>query len=749
VKQPLYVAFVWHMHQPYYRRDHSRELILPWVRLHAIKDYLHMAEILDQYPDVHATFNFVPSLIEQLLLYVSHEVTDKCLRISLKKKWTREDKEFMLAFFFSINREKVLRRYPPYWRLLEIHDCVQGSTEYLSERYYRDLATWFNLAWIDPNWLERNSVLRGLLNKGEGFSWDDTHAVIEIQYEMMARIMDLYRALENKGQIEITISPYFHPILPLIADSSCALEASPHLSLPERPFAYPEDAAVQIRQAMDFYEALFGRRPKGLWPSEGGVSQQILPLIREEGIRWIGSDEDVLAESLHVRIERDGHGHVTNPQVLYRPYRTQIPSEKGDVTSEGPIIIFRDHLLSDRIGFVYKSMDGCQAAKDLVSRLQHIHEAWDLTDCPPLVSIILDGENCWGEYEQNGDPFLHSLYELLSNEPNLRTVTVSEYLEQYPPEETLPRLFAGSWIGHNFETWIGEEAQNRAWNQLNKTREDLVAWQREHPKADPSLLEDAWRDIYVAEGSDWFWWYSSRNISPEDELFDQMFRQRLAHVYILIGQSVPMDLLVPNQKQKQEGRGRPISGYVTPTLEASAPASPRWDDAGLVVPETSSGTMQRVDFLIRRFYFGYDPAYLYLRLEVNGDLSEYSVHIFLSIRGRDLPTAYPELEAGQLPNLKTFQFEAVVAASTPQPILRQVSSQHTWETMTTSLTHEQQPKSSLYNGTCEIRIPFEPLGCRLGNGLDLWPVLSKENVVVDALPPDGPMSLELIPRGKR
>ena len=432
------------------------------------------------------------------------------------------------------------------------------------------------MVWIDPNWLQREPVLRALISKGTGFSSEDIRTIAGFQEEIMGRTVNTYRELEDRGQIEICTSPYYHPVLPLLIDSRSAKESTPEMSLPDSLCAHPEDAVAQIERALRFHEKHFGRSPRGMWPPEGSVSNELLALLAEHtDVRWIASDEGVLVRSAGQDVHRDGYGHVTNPHLLYQPYRV---GDDNDGDSRRPVIIFRDSLLSDRIGFVYQHMDSRQAAADMIHRLRRIRE--NLGDSGPhLVSIILDGENCWDEYERNGDRFLSLLYELLSDDPLLQTVTISEYLSAHPVRATIPRLFAGSWIGHNFETWIGEPAQNCAWEQLEQTRGALVAWQAQHPDADKELLERAWTEIYIAEGSDWFWWYSSRNRAAEEALFDRSFRRHLANVYYLTGQATPefrRGMLVPRSmpasRRSPDGHTRATSALAAHRAPCNWPA---------------------------------------------------------------------------------------------------------------------------------------------------------------------------------
>ncbi len=518
---PLYLAFLWHMHQPYYIV--GRRASLPWVRLHAIKNYLHMAELLLDYPRIHATFNLVPCLLEQIVACLEGSVSDHHLDLSRKGEWSPQEGRYLLANFFNVDGETI-RVYPRYHELWQLRK--EGHP--FSDHDYRDLTAWFNLVWIDSRWLERDEVLRSLVEKGRGFTAADVEAILAKQMEMMERIIPLYRELEEGGQVELTTSPYYHPILPLLVASQSAREASPELQVP--PFSHPEDAAEQIRQALEFHRLTFGQEPQGLWPPEGAVGEGVLPLLAGK-VRWIASDEEVLAKSLGTAIERDEGGQVVRPEVLYQPYLLE--------NAPSLAILFRDRYLSDRIGFVYENWSPKSAAEDLVAHLRHIKEGLPEDGRPYLVSIILDGENPWSKYEDNGDPFLRHLYSLLSHDEEIQTVTVSEYLSRHPPQEKIGHLSTGSWIDHNLETWIGEPAQNQAWEYLRRTREALLSWQRDYAPADIETMGRAWQEIYAAEGSDWFWWYFSRNESPEEAILDKTFRGHLANVFTLMGVPVP------------------------------------------------------------------------------------------------------------------------------------------------------------------------------------------------------------------
>jgi len=753
LSHPLYVAFVWHMHQPYYKDFASGEYILPWARLHGCKEYIHMAEVLAQYPEVKATFNFVPCLVEQILEYASGEAVDRALALSRQETWSDEDKAYLLSFFFSVNWERVVRRYPRYSQLLELRHQARGDHRLLGQDFYRDLVAWFNLVWLDHVALENDPELLALVDKGSKFTHQDVSLILSKQSDYVANVVPLYSHLRDRGQIELTTSPYYHPILPLLIDTDTAQRASPGLPSPASAFRHPEDAVEQIRRAVEAHQAHFGQAPRGLWPSEGAVCPELPPILARHGIGWFATDEAILARSLGVGIERDPYGHVVNPHVLYQPYGTassverQASSVERPATSDQrpatspqpPVAIFRDHMLSDRIGFVYQSMPGRDAAEDLMHRLDVIRERLNDPDNAYLVSIILDGENCWESYPDYGDPFLHHLYQRLSEAEDIQTVTVAEYLEQFPPRETVEHLATGSWIGGNLETWIGEAEQNRAWEVLGRVRDELVAWQNATPGAGFDVLEKAWRQIYIAEGSDWFWWYYSRNVSGQDHVFDQAFRDHLAGVYFAIGRPAPRWLSEPIQGLAARQDYRAPSSYISPHLSGGDEASLEWAVAGFLEPAASTGAMQRAEAgELRRLFFGYNPTSLYFRVETWAALGLYDVSLFLRF-DQDGPEqlVFPTLE-GELPPTPFHANWRVDLNPGFGADLKLISERGSW------LEVESALESAAGERAWEVRLPLSALGLRLGAQVRVAAALSREGRIIESIPADTLHTFELV-----
>lgn len=529
----LPVAIIWHMHQPYYKHPQTSEFVLPWVRLHASKDYLHMARLLQEFPGVKANFTMVPSLREQLDDY-ARGADDEDARLTMRTvegSLDPAEKRHMLARFFSIHHGNVIHQHEQYRRLLQLAMAAGGREELLSDDYFVELALWFNLAWIDPDDIRGDARLDELRARGRQYSREDVRYVIGRQRFMASGVPHLYHRLERDGQIEIMTTPYYHPIMPLIIDSQIAARSDPHAILPDPPFCHDEDVAYQLDEAIASHKRAFGTRPRGVWPSEGAVSPEVADAIAAAGLEWFASDEGVLSRSIGVDLHRDEIGAVTEPWHLYRPYRLR----------HGGYAIFRDHVLSDRIGFAYGQMSPQDAVGDFLWKLERARERLPEEGGPWLATIILDGENAWEGYPNNGNDFLRRLYGALERDDRFETVRVSEFLEREPPSAELTHLHSGSWIDANYRVWIGEPAHARAWSALERTRQFAHRQWGGIRDMPPSVR----KPLLVAEGSDWFWWYSSRNSSPEDPVFDQLFRANLEVVWWYAGSEPPADLRTP------------------------------------------------------------------------------------------------------------------------------------------------------------------------------------------------------------
>lgn len=627
MSHPLHIAFIWHQHQPLYKSpknqvsvSNSQDYRLPWVRLHGTKDYLDLILILEKYPKLHQTVNLVPSLILQLEDYIAGTAFDPYLTASLTPdaQITQEQKQFIIQHFFDANHHTLIDPHPRYAELYyqrqeKGQDWCLANWELAD---YSDLLAWHNLAWIDPLFWD-DPEIAGWLKQGRNFTLSDRQRIYSKQREILSRIIPQHRKMQASGQLEVTTTPYTHPILPLLADTNSGRVAVPEMTLPQQRFQWAEDIPRHLQKSWDLYLERFGQEPRGLWPSEQSVSPEILPYIVKQGFKWICSDEAVLGWSMKHFFHRDGAGNVQQPELLYKPYRLETPA--GDVA-----IVFRDHRLSDLIGFTYGSMSPKQAAADLVGHLQAIAKMQreSHSEQPWLVTIALDGENCWEYYPQDGKPFLEALYQTLSNETNLKLVTVSEFIEQFPPTAKIPteQLHSGSWVDGSFTTWIGDPVKNRAWDYLTHARATLA----QHPEATEETNPAAWEALYAAEGSDWFWWFGEGHSSNQDAMFDQLFREHLLGIYQALNEPAPSYLRQPLEIHEARTDHRP-QGFIHPSIEGKGDEQD-WDKAGRIEIGGARGTMHN-NSVIQRLWYGVDHLNFYLRVDFKNGV----------IPGRDLP----------------------------------------------------------------------------------------------------------------
>ncbi len=731
---PLYVAFTWHQHQPDYRDPHGGPARLPWARLHAVKDYLHMAELVADFPAIHCTFNFVPSLVDQLVAIGDGRYVDQWQLLSLKEAWTPEDKRFLLDNFFSIH-PRILTRYPAYARLRD-----QRRRPDLPDQYFIDLAVWFNLAWIDARAIARDETLRALVQKGERYTRADIATVLDRHRAIAARIVPFHHALAERAQIELSVSPYYHPILPLLIDQRSASEAIPSLTLPATRLACPEDASEQLRRAVDAHRSYFGYDPAGLWPSEGSVSDGLLPLVRDS-FRWMASDEIILARSLGIAIGRDRDGNVTNPRVLYQPYASPRPPVRrrpgqAPTSSTAPelSLIFRDHFISDRIGFGYQYLSARDAVQELMWRLRTIRERIADQEHGYLVSIILDGENAWESYEDNGDPFFRELYKEVSEDAWLRAVTVNEYLRENPARDSIKHLAAGSWINGNFDTWIGEPAQNRAWEWLAQTRAALSRWLTDYAIADETVLAHAWDELYIAEGSDWFWWYSSHNHSAQSAMFDELFRGHLQNIYTTIGLPVPDELKQPiRSTEEQAVHG--ITTFISPRLTADDMAGDEWRGAAEIEPGATTGAMQQANVKLSRVLYGYNQDELFFRIEARVELAPLRVALYLSTPHEEHCNSRPrDTEAGFRLALG---WELAIDPNTSSVQVYHAEGQEVWRPAPV------RARATVRGRVVEVAVSRQDLGLEKDDAVGFVVALAQESQLVETLPVQGlqPFSL--------
>lgn len=529
------LALLWHMHQPDYRDPVSGQSVLPWVRMHALKDYRGMVDLVREYPRVRVTVNLVPSLTRQLLDYVEGRTDDRLRQVRdiPADQLTEDDRAFLVSQGFHAPYHRMMAPYPRY---ADLHarrlEAGQWSTE-----EFRDLQVWHTLAWMDPDWLARDPRLQALCARGRAFSEADKLILAEVEAELLRSTVPAYREAAASGQVELSTSPFYHPILPLLCDTDAHQAVHPSAPRPDEPFRWPRDAREQLARSVRAHLDVFGQRPSGLWPSEGGLSDAVLQMAAAEGFSWVASDEHVLARSLGEPLTRDHDGRPERAALLYRPWSLPVAGDRVRV-------VFRDQVLSDRIGFVYQSWSADHAADDLLWRLRDAGERYAAQggEGDPLVAIVLDGENAWEHYADGGRPFLRALYGRLQGADDIRAVTMSEAVSGAGVTGRLHHVVPGSWIHADFSVWAGHEEDRRAWTVLARARS---VWERQSALVPDAAADAAYESLLAAEGSDWFWWYGDDHSSALDAVFDRLFRSHVCRVYECLGVPVPEVLAHP------------------------------------------------------------------------------------------------------------------------------------------------------------------------------------------------------------
>ncbi len=635
MSKKIYLAFLWHHHQPYYRLAGSgavkAEFQMPWVRLHGIKDYYGMAALIEQFPKIKSNINLVPSLLKQIKEYLSGD-TDRLLFLSQKpaSDLSPEDRQYILENAFLAHPQNMIGVCARYKELYTLYQsarqkavsekqqtmgmpdnlltgshqngqAIKKLIKNLSDQDFTDLLVCSSLVWFHPLIIERDKELQTLRQKGRNFTEDDKKLMVQKQMRYLAEIIPLHKKLQDSGQIEITTTPFYHPILPLLCNMNSTLQAMPNAALPAvDQKALFEDARWQMAEAVKFYKDHFGADVKGIWPAEGSVAPSMVPLLVEQNIQYFASDEEILAQTLGK--SSDHFSGFLND--LYQPYKTR-----------NIAVIFRDQYLSNLIGFQYQRWKPQDAVDHLINEIKagasRVHQE------APLVSIILDGENPWEHYPDNGVEFLKLLYGRLSNDPEIETVCISDYLQKYPPVKELDTIYAGSWINHNFSIWVGHNEDRQAWEYLAKTRE-LV---KEHiaKGAEPAVIARAMESIYIAEGSDWFWWFGHDHSSALDDQFDLLFRKHLMSVYQVLGVNVPEYLHHQIKERRQKELHTLPWGLLDIKVDGKRSDYFEWLAAGQfdTASEGSAAMDRSTDTgkIISRIYFGFDKYNLCLRID--------------------------------------------------------------------------------------------------------------------------------------
>jgi alpha-amylase/alpha-mannosidase (GH57 family) len=716
MKKPLSVILMWHMHQPLYKDPASGEYILPWTYLHAVKDYFDMAAIVDEVQGARAVFNFVPSLLEQLDDYAAGTARDQFLVCGMMDPSGMGEKErlFVIANFFAANRQRLIE---PNRRYAELFRMAGGGSSDSTDRIMRqfrdqdilDLQVCFFLAWTGEAARRKFPELQALVAKERGYTKEDKEILFAAHRKILNSIIPLYKKLHDEGKIELSFTPFYHPIMPLLCDLKTASVAMPRVHLPEVQFRHPEDARSQILSGAASFERFFGFRPTGCWPSEGSVSDQVLGVLSDCGVRWAATDEGILSASIG--------GLGIGREALYHPYRFSNGGE--DVT-----IFFRDHTLSDLIGFTYSQWDEQRAVADFTGRVKGIASGHPDAE---VVPVILDGENAWEYYPDNGYHFLKGLYEALAADKNIHAVTCMEACSR-GVHRSLHHLHPGSWINSNYGIWIGHPEENRGWELVAKAREAAV-------KASPELaallsagipdleaIEDrtvagVCKDLFAAQGSDWFWWYGDDHVSSHSDQFDLLFRRHLMSVYRSLGLDIPAELYDPIKKKSPAGFIRPPAGFISPEITGNVGDYFKWLAAGLYDLSRQSSAMHSADAPLRLFYYGFDRKSLYFRIDGEQPLERL-------MQAQDSFVLYLTQKA---------EYRVRISQDCNEPKLQQKKGGKWVET--------GHSCGSAIRRVCEIEVPLAPLDLAAGDYIFVSLTHLRGDADIGRWPVDAPMKL--------
>ena len=703
---------------------------MPWVRLHAVKDYLDMLLIMKKFPKLKLNFNLSPVLVDAILDYAENDSEDVHSKLTKTpvNELTDDDKRFILNNFFDVNYNSMVLHHPNYNELYEKRVAMDyPDIEAFSDEEYGDIMAWFNIAWFDSMYAEMFPDLAQLVSKGKGFTLKDRIEILDYMKKIMKMIIPTYKEYMEKGRIEITTSPYYHTIFPILVDIKCASRNIPNPEALPQNLKMAKDAMIQMKMALDRMEEVFGRRPKGVWPPEHCLSAKTLDMLNELGVEWTITDEGILANSINFEFVRDFKGYLEDPYYLLKTYEYKT---KNNSTID---LIFRDSSIPNLINFEYPHVEADKAANDLYDRLKVIQsKIFTSPDDNHLITIACDGENCWENYDSDGKDFLNELYSLLEKDESLETVLISDYIKSDENKKDLPKIYSGSWINRNFQLWIGEPTKDLAWTYLKYVHDDFTKFENENP--DNPNLEKARREMFISESSDWFWWYGEPNNSGQDHIFDYLFREHLKNVYRILGLEVPTSLqtsLIVSSAEQYD--------MAVPVMDSQNKIDDEWLNAGFI------DILAKNDddiHLFEKVKFGFDEEYLYLRFILNHETrennSQMTQQIYLYMRNCDinqeLSPVRPLVKGDNIPTLFKEKFHNEIRLTFSSGLLRPLQF---IEALPENLWKEKDSEDIKisYDNVIDISIPFDTIEVKHGEMLEFFFVTADYDVMETCNPP--------------
>ncbi|MCD8378054.1 MAG: hypothetical protein LUB59_04610 [Candidatus Gastranaerophilales bacterium] len=730
----LSVAFCWHMHQPVY--ELGGVFLMPWVRLHAIKDYIDMVNILEKFPRIKLNFNIVPALLDEIIQYSEEGYNDihSSLTTTPLEELSESEKEYILNNFFNAKYETMIYKYPAYRKLFKKRFSGNSiTTENFTDQEFSDLMALFNLAWIDPTHYYNYPELSRLAKKGRNYTLKDRIRIIELQKKIIQEMIPTYKKYIQQGRIELTTSPYYHPIMPVLCDyETSAKNISNRDNLPVN-FNLKEDAHYQVKSALDRIEEVFGIRPEGMWAPEFCLTNKVLELFKEEGIKWTISDETILAKSINFEFVRDFKGNMEDPYYLLKTY-TYNPS-KTNID-----VIFRDAHIPNLINFEYCNIDAAASSNDLYNKIKSIQNKLLVSpDDKHLLTIATDGENCWENYPNDGNDFLEALYSKLEADETIETVLISDYIAADRNKKTLNKIYPGSWINKDFNYWIGDPVKNLAWEYLNNVRSDIKKLLKETPEH--INKQKVLRELYITEGSDWFWWYGEPNNSGQDNVFDFLFREHLKNTYKMLDKDYPEYL----------DNSIIISAYNYSEAKGVEPLNfnPGWlfsDSIDLI-----DGPVFQESKIFDNINYGFDNENLYFKLELNPNFREKDdkrpkIHQFyIYMRNAKKKQSLSSIRVSNktevvFPILKTKYHNELLITLHNNTIYPSFLSRSISDNLWTLV--DSPGLNVLYNEKIDICIPFKDIDVEQGEELEFFFLIANMGLRYTFMPKDTPLVIQ-------
>lgn len=626
----LKLAFLWHMHQPYYKDDKDNQTLFPWVFLHCIKDYYDMCWYYKKHDSIKATFNLVPSLLVQIESYINNTANDIFLNMLRKDVMTltSKDKSYLQSYLFLSHEQtmiKPLKRYYELYLKYKSHESIEDfeSNEIL------DLEVLFLLSWCGVYLRENNDLVKQLISQNDSFSQAQKESLLDELIKFLPQVFNIYKELQENNQISLAASPFYHPILPLLIDKNSAKEARADVVLPEVFENFEEFAIKNIQKSKNYFQEKFGFEVTGFWPSEGSVSTKAAQHLANNGLNWICSDEEILFKTINTH----------NKKEIYKNYTINLNNQQIQIR-------FRDHFLSDKIGFSYQSVEPKVAVEDFINELKKIYDSYDFS---PLVNVILDGENAWEFYENNGYDFFEELYSKLETTPWIQTITMDEISNDSSIQNhQLTHLQSGSWINGNFDIWVGSKQKNEAWEYLSKTYKEYIKHKDSLDEIQTSQIE---QEFMIALGSDWFWWYGDDHFTTQASEFDYLFRKHLINIHEYMKLTIPEYLNIPIVKPDElsQFQFKPAS-FIHPIIKQRYNKYFQWLHCGEVDISKQFAVMDGGEKIIKKFQYGFDSSRLFLRFFGKFKTIDTSNMLVLSLQNTSFSLDFTNTEHHQIQN---------------------------------------------------------------------------------------------------